>query len=80
MLRDQLELLPAATSTEREGLRQELAQLHQWLQTTEAETSGYHAVVEGLTRFAATADTLLSQAETHRDDTTAPALSLTLIT
>jgi hypothetical protein len=39
VLRDQLELLPAATAAEREGLRQELALLHQRLQTTEAETS-----------------------------------------
>lgn len=65
VLRDQLELLPAATAAERERLWQQLALLRQWLQTTEAETSGYRAVVEGLAGFAATADTLLSQAETN---------------
>lgn len=73
-LRDQLELLPAATPGERERLRQELGLLRQWLRTAEAETSGYRAVVEGLAGFAATADTLLSQAETSRPDGTVPAV------
>jgi hypothetical protein len=46
--------------------------VRQWLESTEAETHGYRAVVEDLARFAATADTLLSEVETNRDDDTVP--------
>lgn len=38
--------------------------MRQWLESTEVETHGYRAVVEDLARFAGTADTLLSEAET----------------
>jgi hypothetical protein len=67
-LREQVTSLPTATASERATLRHELALLRLWLQTTEAETTAYHAVVEGLTHFAASAETCLADAETEGPD------------
>lgn len=73
-LREQVAFLPTATASERATLRHELALLRHWLQTTEAESTDYHAVVEGLARFADTAETCLAEAETNGPDATVPAV------
>ena len=73
-LREQVEFLPTATASERETLRHELGLLRHWLQTTDAESTDYHAVVEGLARFATTAETCLSEADTDGPDGPVPAV------
>jgi len=73
-LRDQVEFLPTATTGEREMLRHELGLLRNWLQATEAETGDYHAVVDGLARFADAAETRLAETDTDGPDGPVPAV------
>lgn len=76
-LREQLDLLPTTTANDRETLRHELVLLRHWLQSTEAESTDYQAVVDGLARFATNAEHLLTENDTNRPDGTAlPAVPL----
>lgn len=74
VLREQVEFLSTATADERETLRHELDLLRHWIQTTEAESNDYHAVIDGLARFAATTEMRLAETETDGPDGPVPAM------
>lgn len=62
-LHEQLDVLPTATTGDREVLQHELTMLRHWLQAATTESGEYRAVVDGLAHFADQAEILLATTE-----------------